>query len=395
MTEELKFSFDYQTFDISSGNIKNSQYAELNYPQFDNKISKPVIKYNEIHYFPIRILITGKDASDNYICVLETKDKDNTKTLYVSFKLIHDNTVAVGPLTEAFDALNNTQKKTVNINLHNVFKDTNFANGKIFTSSTAPNYLTLHITTPITYKLYATAPGIPNTSISTIINTYTPEAASGGTDILIKESALTVRQRCTRASDNASPSVSVVPKSKTPNYLTNLLFVMIMCLTVAGFYSPIYSGLVCFFAPKGDKHGAIHIIYLIAVLSLVIPLFVRGFKDGDLDSQIWGAGLVVLALIFYMKYNEMSNQQILKCGGVVANMSMSEQISQFFRLFTDSSGKLNYKLIGLIVFVLCGLASFLITASIYSTNEDLYKGMMGGMCFLIFILLFGVKYLAK
>ncbi len=385
MSNELRYSFDDQLFDIGSNSIKqsnNKSYAELTYP-IPNERTKPVLKYKDAHYVPVRILIVSTGSTDyNYDFVLETqKLQDETSKIFVAFKLKHDDGASAtnGPLTDAFTQLTISETAKKNINLTPLFGQLSGIN---IHDGTSPKHLTIHGSNVITTKL-ASITGLSNSAtIVEIIQTFKPDPGSGGTEITLTQSSLTVRQRCTRSSDMASPSTSVVAKKMdTENYLTNLLFIIIMALTIAAFFPTVYTGMVCFFV-SGDKppHSVIHIIYLMSIMLLIIPLFVRGFKDGDLNAQIWGIGLLSLCLIFYVKYAETSTAMQLKCGDkIVDNIPLSEY-------FTNLPEYLKKPHV-IVLFLLMMGAS--VVACVYSKFDEVYKGMMGTICvFLVVILNF-------
>jgi len=387
MSNELRYSFDDQLFDIGSNSIKqsnNKSYAELTYP-IPNERTKPVLKYKDAHYVPVKILIVST-GNANYDVVLETqKLQDETIKIFVAFKLTHSENEANGPLTDAFNKLsqlNEQSSSSANINLNNLFSKLNNTN---INYSTSPNHLTVHGGSITTKLADISSKLITSATIGDIIPSgYTSSSAAGAknTQITLTQSSLTVRQRCTRSSDMASPSTSVVAKKMdTENYLTNLLFIIIMALTIAAFFPTVYTGMVCFFV-SGDKppHSVIHIIYLMSIMLLIIPLFVRGFKDGDLNAQIWGIGLLSLCLIFYVKYAETSTAMQLKCGDkIVDNIPLSEY-------FTNLPEYLKKPHV-IVLFLLMMGAS--VVACVYSKFDEVYKGMMGTICvFLVVILNF-------
>lgn len=270
-----------------------------------------------------------------------------------------------GPLTQLFNATTTPAKATVNLN--SLFGEAAISDvtHKINKSSTSSSF-TLHIKDTVTVNVNLNNTTLTSPAdLATILPTMSTSATENSPQsISLIHSLLTQRQRCTRSTDNASPSVAVV-KASTSSVQTNILILVIIGLCIAAFFQPIYSGLICF--PSGNKnHGAIHMLYLIGALSIAMPLFVRGFKDGDVDSQVWGVGIVVIMLIFGWKYAELSGNDMLKCSGSpVININFLGQIGQLGE---------NKRVVGLLLFV---LFPFWVSAFTQTSDSNVFSWLLG------------------
>jgi hypothetical protein len=388
---EIKYNFSNHVFPISNKNIKTQgtlqgtlKYFELTYPVAND--STPIFKYDKTNYYPLKLIITKLlDASFNM--VIETigrKDGENQNKLYVSVILANDNTSPKQPLTTLFAAIsaNTNTVANIDIQLNSLFDGLpSTPSNKLRKSNTSPD-LTLHITPAITTKLGVDTI-LGNAVMADICKTLT--SADGGsevgTNLKVSLSELIQRQKCTRSTDNASPSTQVVAKPKPSNIQTSILALVIIGLCIAAFFQDIYSIVVCLPVGSQGNNGAIHMIYAIGMVCIAIPLMVRGFKDGDLDAQVWGIGLIFLILIFFWKFNMLASEMKLNCSaGPVLDKKMVVQLKELF-----GEGKI----IKTTLYIMIHL-SFLITASVKSTEVALFNGMLGGQAAVtvLFVLLF-------
>jgi hypothetical protein len=390
---DIKYDFFDRSFDVSTANKKtqgtdiNKKYVELVYPG-DNK--KPTLSYDGMQFYPVRLVISGSSGSTDfdYVMVLETVSKVNEISgpkLFIQLKIKNDNANANGSLTTLFSAIG-TDTATLRpaiVNLNSLLGDPTVYPAKhaIYKNTSAD--LTLYINPVISLKLDDSAKRVltGGASLATIFSTITAEDSTFKVkEIILVASPLMQRQRCTRSSDNSSTVVSVV-KPTTSSVQTNILVLVIIGLCVAAFFPTIYYGLVCF--PAGTKpREAIHLIYLIGALSMVMPLFVRGFKDGDPAAQVWGVGIIVLVLIFGWQYYDLSSKMILKCG--VDDTVINVNISGHF-------GNISKNYLFFILFVLCLLPLF-ISAMVKSADDSLFGGLVGGQAIImvIAVCLFGI-----
>ncbi len=376
MATPLKYSFPDQRFDIKPENLiihSGKKYFKINYPAD----ASPVFRYGDKLCYPVSISIKkGEDASVDNIFVLETVSKVNDKLgikIFVRMKLKHDTTAgsADGPLTALFGAIAKADSampiKTSNgvvVNLSGLFNDPAMNNVSNKLHKQTSDDLTLNISSTISTNL--------NSGVSTIITDdtsmteiYSTLTTNGDTQIDVSIVPAPLRQvnKCRRSSDQGSPA-SFSSKNE-PNVMSNVMVITIIGLTMAAFFPMIYSGLVCIPAGDTNKYYAIHILYLIGALSIVIPLIVRGFKDGDMDAQVWGFGIIGIMLIFFWQFNHLSVKQNLMCNSqMVDNKTISEQFSSFFR-----SGWKVYVLISIIT-------ALMITASSLSYNADVFRALV-------------------
>ena len=363
------YDFFDQSFDVNASNVKThstgNTYIELNYPGDNNK---PVLKYNELYYYPYQLVIAKRTADPNkeYVMVIETFSKVNgvnSNKMFIHVNLVNSSSSPNTSLTALFAA-----PSPAIVSLNALFGDPSVSSGqnKIY-NKTSPD-LTLYIANTITVKIEDNLKKITGTAVGlpSIFPTITDSTEPNPKDVSLKLSQLTQRQRCTRSIDKASTVVPIV-KANPTSVQTNILVLVILGLCVAAFFPSIYYGLVCL--PAGDKteHGAIHAIYLLGALSLIVPLFVRGFKDGDLAAQVWGVGIVVLVLIFGWQYVNLSSKQRLRCvdSDVMTNFNVLAHFGQFFEKRIIS------------ILLLAGLVTFGISASVKSADDAIFGWLMG------------------
>ena len=384
---DIKYSFFDQPFDVSTANLKtqpttNAKYVELVYPRDNNK---PVLSYNNLMFYPSRLVIARSSSPTvDYVLYMETVNSSNANKLFINMMLKRDASKPDGDLTKLFEQIkiNTATANPAIVNLNSLFGSPSVKH-KINKSSTSED-LTLNINDVITTKIDDVTLILTGSfSVTETFPTLTTTQNTSSKDVLLIYSHLTQRQRCTRSTDNASKTVPVVTAT-TSSVQTNILVLVILGLCVAAFFPSIYYGLVCLPAGGVTNHAKIHLIYLIGALSMVIPLFVRGFRDGDPAAQVWGIGIIVLVLIFGWQYVDLSRKLILKCGG---NNVVLSDTSIFSHL---SAGVENNKLF-LFVFIV-SLFILWVSALAMSPNGEVFSGLLAGQAIITVIAIFLNKY---
>jgi len=382
---DIKYSFFDQPFDVSTENVKiqttGAPYVELVYPRDNNK---PVLSYNNLMFYPSRLVIARSSSSPtvDYVLYLETVNSSNVSKLFINMMLKHDETKPDGDLTQLFNQIkiNTATAKPAIVNLNSLFGAPSVTH-KINKNTSAD--LTLYINDVITTKIANVKAILTNTSNFSVTEkfpTFTQQNTNPK-DVLLIYSHLTQRQRCTRSTDNASKTVAVVNQPTTSSVQTNILVLVILGLCVAAFFPSIYYGLVCLPAGGDTHHAKIHLIYLIGALSMVIPLFVRGFRDGDPAAQVWGIGIIVLVLIFGWQYVDLSRKLILKCDGT--NTVLSGSIISHLSKGTDDNS--------IFLFILI-LFPFWVSALAMSSNGEVFSGLLAGQAIITVIAILLNKY---
>lgn len=382
---DLKFSFPDQRFDVKPDNLKTvsgttpvTRYFKMDYPADAN----PVFRYGDKLFYPVSITITKSDAANasnyDYNFYLETVSKVNNtpgNKLFVQMRLKHDTTAgsADGPLTGLFGSIAKTQDTTngVVVNLTGLFTDAAVKDSQLKILKKTSEHLTLQVVPVISTNLNTSVSAVitDSTTIDRLITAYgTAEAIE--TAVAVIPAPLRQVNKCTRSSDNGSPSsFNLKNEINTSNIMSNIMVLTIVGLAMAAFFPIIYSGLVCI--PAGDsasddRYHAIHILYLLGSLSIFVPLIVRGFKDGDMDAQIWAWGILGIMVIFFWQFNHLSVKQLLLCNSQnVANAGIGAQISAFIKSLT-------WKM----YIVLAALLAFMSAASSLSSKAGTFRGLV-------------------